>query len=128
MFVRRPYLGELEIAVMEYLWSVEAADAKTAHRQLGTARNISVNTIQSTMERLYKKSLLQREKVSHAYIYSTAVTRERLMGDMIDNVVDKLSGGSTEVMLSAFVDLADRVEEDTLDRLEELIAERRQRR
>lgn len=128
MFVRRPYLGELEIAVMEYLWSVEAVDAKAVHRQLGTPRNISLNTIQSTMERLFKKKLLSREKVSHAYIYSSAVTREKLMAEIIDNIVDKLSGGSTEAMLSTFVDLAERVEEDTLDRLEELIAERRQKR
>lgn len=128
MFVRRPYLGELEIAVMEHLWTVEAADAKALHRQLGTPRDISVNTIQSTAERLFKKGMLSREKISHAYVYSSAITRERLMGEMIDNVVGKLSGGSTEAMLSTFVDLAERVEVNTLDRLAELIAERRGKR
>lgn len=128
MFVRRPYLGELEIAVMERLWACGAADAKAVHRLVGAPRNISPNTVQSAMERLFKKGLLSREKVSHAYVYSPAVTRENLMAEMIDNVVDKLSGGSTEAMLSTFVDLADRLEEDTLDRLEELIAERRRKR
>ena len=128
MFVRRPYLGELEIAVMEHLWSVGAADAKSVHRHLGVARGVTANTIQSTVERLFKKGLLKREKVSHAYVYSPDVTRERLMADMIDNVVSKLSGGSTEAMLSSFVDLADRAEEDTLDRLEAMIADRRRKR
>lgn len=127
MFVRRPYLGELEIAVMEYLWSKEGADAKDVHHQLGPSRGISVNTVQSTLERLFRKRLLNRQKVSHAYVYSPAVTRESLMAEMIDNVVGKLSGGSVEAMLSTFVDLADRVEEGTLDRLEELIAQRRQK-
>lgn len=128
MYVRRPYLGELEIAVMEHLWAVDAADAKAIHRQLGEKRNISPNTIQSTADRLYKKGLLNREKVSHAFVYSPAVTREQLMAEMIDNVVEKLSGGSTEAMLSTFVDLAARLEQDSLDRLEELIAKRRQKR
>jgi predicted transcriptional regulator len=128
MFVRRPYLGELEIAVMEHLWAVDVADAKAIHRQVGEKRNISPNTIQSTADRLYKKGLLNREKVSHAFVYSPAVTREQLMAEMIDNVVDKLSGGRTEAMLSAFVDLASRIEQNSLDRLEELIAERRQKR
>jgi len=128
MFVRRPYLGELEIAVMEHLWAIDVADAKAIHRQLGEKRNISPNTIQSTADRLYKKGLLNREKVSHAFVYSPAVTREQLMAEMIDNVVDKLSGGRTEAMLSAFVDLASRIEQNSLDRLEELIAERRQKR
>lgn len=128
MYVRRPYLGELEIAVMEHLWDVDVADAKAIHRQVGEKRNISPNTIQSTADRLYKKGLLNREKVSHAFVYSPAVTREQLMAEMIDNVVDKLSGGSTEAMLSTFVDLAARLEQDSLDRLEELIAKRRQKR
>lgn len=125
MFVRRPYLGELEIAVMEHLWAYGATNAKAMHRLIGIPRNITPNTVQSTMERLFKKRLLTREKVSHAYVYSPAVTREGLMAEMIDNVVDKLSGGSTETMLSAFVDLAERVDAQSLDHLERLIEERR---
>ncbi len=125
MSVRRPYLGELEIAVLEHLWTFGAADAKAVHRLVGTSRNISLNTVQSTMERLFKKELLNREKVSHAYLYAPAVTRESLMAEMIDNVVGKLSGGSSEAMLSAFVDLAERVDARSLDRLERLIEERR---
>ncbi len=126
MFVRRPYLGELEIAVMESLWTFGAATAKAMHQQLGTSRNISANTVQSTMERLYKKGLLSREKVSHAYVYAPAVTRESLLAEMIDNVVGKLSGGCTEAMLSAFVDVAERADTHSLDFLERLIEKRRQ--
>ncbi|MHB1400256.1 MAG: BlaI/MecI/CopY family transcriptional regulator [Trichloromonadaceae bacterium] len=128
MFVRRPYLGDLEIAVMEQLWSAGPADAKAVHRALGVSRGISANTVQSTMERLFKKELLRREKISHAYVYSSAANREELMAQMIDNVVDKLAGGDSEAMLAAFVDLAERVNEDSLARLEELIAVRRQKR
>jgi predicted transcriptional regulator len=128
MFVRRPYLGELEITILEYLWSFGPADAKSVHRRIGTSRGISVNTVQSTLDRLFKKELLERKKVSHAYVYSSIISREVLMADMIDNVVDKLSGGSEEAMLTAFVDLAERVEDDSLDRLEAMIAARRQKR
>jgi predicted transcriptional regulator len=125
MFVSRPYLGELEIAVMESLWTLGAATAKALHQQLGASRNISANTVQSTMERLYKKGLLSREKVSHAYVYTPAVTRENVLAEMIDNVVGKLSGGCTEAMLSAFVDVAERADTQSLAFLERLIEERR---
>ena len=128
MFVRRPYLGELEIAVLEHLWSSGPADAKSVHREIGTSRGISANTVQSTLDRLFKKELLEREKISHAYVYSSVTSREELMADMIDNVVGKLSGGNSEAMLTAFVDLAERVEDDSLDRLEAMIAARRQKR
>ena len=126
MFVNRPYLGELEIAVMERLWTFGATSAKEMHEQLAAARNITANTVQSTMERLYKKGLLSREKVSHAYIYAPIVSRENLLAKMIDNVVGKLSGGHTEVMLSAFVDVAERTDIHSLVSLERLIEDRRQ--
>lgn len=125
MFMHRPHLGELEIAVMERLWTFGPATSKAMHQQVGISRNITANTVQSTMERLYKKGLLSREKVSHAYVYAPAVTRESLLANMIDNVVGKLSGGCTQAMLSAFVDIAERSDTQSLDYLERLIEEKR---
>lgn len=127
MFVRRPYLGELEIAVLEHLWSYGPADVKSVHHHIGRSRDISVNTVQSTLDRLFKKNLLKRKKISHAYVYSSATSREALLADMIDNVVTKLSGGNSEAMLTAFVDLAERIEDDSLDRLEAMIAAKREK-
>jgi predicted transcriptional regulator len=121
----RLHLGELELAVLEELWSRGALDSKSVHQSLGKRRGISLNTIQSTLERLFRKALLQREKVSHAYVYAPAVQREALMERLIQEVVETFSSGHPEPMLTAFVDLAARVDENNLTRLEQLIAERR---
>ncbi|MGC1954381.1 MAG: BlaI/MecI/CopY family transcriptional regulator [Gammaproteobacteria bacterium] len=121
----RLYLGELELAVLEQLWSQGALDVKAVHRIIGTRRGVGLNTIQSTLERLFRKQLLQREKVSHAYVYTPAVQREVLMARLIEDVVETFSSGRSEPMLTAFVDLAMRVDEDNLTRLEQLIAKRR---
>lgn len=123
--VKRPYLGDLEMAALEYVWKVGSVDAKQVHKAFETTRGVSLNTIQSTLERLYKKSLLCREKISHAYVYRAALERHELMGKMIDNVVKSLSRGDAETMLAAFVDIAANSDESHLDRLEELIAEYR---
>ncbi len=121
----RPYLGELELAVLDELWCHGALDAKAMHRAIGTRRGIGLNTVQSTLERLFRKQLLQREKVSHAYVYTPAVQRETLMERLIEDVVETFSSGRSEPMLTAFVDLAARVDEKNLTRLEQLIAKRR---
>lgn len=121
----RPYLGELELAVLEELWAHGALDAKATHRVIGTQRGIGLNTVQSTLERLFRKQLLQREKVSHAYLYTPAVQREELMERLIEEVVETFASGRSEPMLAAFVDLAARVDEKNLSRLEQLIAQRR---
>ena len=121
----RLYLGALELTVLEELWCHDQLDAKAVHRIIGTRRGVGLNTIQSTLERLFRKQLLQREKVSHAYLYTPAVQREVLMARLIEDVVETFSSGRSEPMLTAFVDLAARVDEDNLTRLEQLIAKRR---
>lgn len=123
--LKRPYLGELEMAVLEYLWSNGEFDAKGVHAALGNVRGISHNTIQSTLERLFKKKLLTRHKISHAYVYQTAVARDELMGRMINDVVNTISKDNTDGMLAAFVDIAARTDDAHLDRLEQLINEYR---
>jgi predicted transcriptional regulator len=95
------------------------------HRNIGERRGIALNTVQSTLERLFRKGFLAREKVSHAFLYTPTVQREELMEQLIGKVVETLSDGRPEPMLAAFVDLAAKVDEENLARLERLIAERR---
>lgn len=118
-------LGELEAAVLEHLWSQGPTDVKGVHRALGIVRGIKLNTVQSTMERLFRKDLLARDKVSHAYVYRAKLTREQLSTEVIGQVVEQLSQGQPNVMLSAFVSLAEREGDEALAQLEALIAERR---
>ncbi len=118
-------LGELETAVLEHVWAAGPCDVKAVHRTLGTRRGIALNTVQSTMERLHRKGILAREKVSHAYVYSARQTREELGARMVEEVVSRLLRGEPAPVLAAFVDLAARTDASNLDRLERLIAERR---
>lgn len=126
--LKRPYLGELEMAVLEHLWSNGDSDAKGVYNVLGKTRGISHNTIQSTLERLFKKRLLTRQKISHAYVYHAIVSRDELMGRMIKDVVKTISKENTDGMLAAFVDIAAHTDESHLDRLEQLINEYRLKR
>lgn len=126
--LKRPYLGDLEMAVLEHLWSNGELDAKGVYSALGRLRGISHNTIQSTLERLFKKKLLARQKISHAYIYQAVVNRDELMGRMIKDVVKMISRENTDGMLAAFVDIAACSDDAHLDRLEQLINEYRSNR
>ncbi|MFP4600457.1 MAG: BlaI/MecI/CopY family transcriptional regulator [Persicimonas sp.] len=118
-------LGELEMAVLEYVWEQDASDVKTAHRAIGVARGITHNTVQSTFKRLWEKGLLSRHKAGHAYIYSARVDRRELTEMMVGDLVDQVAGDEMQVALEAFVSLADRAGRDTLEALEKLVAARR---
>lgn len=111
---------------MDHLWSGGPQDVKACHGAVGRRRRITLNTVQSTMERLYRKGLLRREKVSHAYVYEAALTREAFGAQLASEVVASVVGSAAPAsVLAAFVDVAERVGEDGLARMEQLIAARR---
>ncbi len=119
-----PPIGELEMAVLEHLWRAGEADVLETHAVVGR-RRISPNTVGSALERLFRKGLVVREKVSHAYRYRAAVTREELTARRVVDAAGGLAELSQAGMLSAFVDLLADVDEASLDQLEKLIAEKR---
>jgi predicted transcriptional regulator len=113
---------------MEHLWLGGEGDAKAVHRALGRRRGITVNTIQSTLKRLYEKGLLGRDKVSHAHIYRPLISQEEFRRGLLDQLVHELMRGEAAAMVSAFVELTERAGPQHLERLEALVAERRQAR
>lgn len=125
---RAPLLGDLEIAVMEHLWSGRSGDARSVHATLGKRRGITLNTIQSTLKRLYEKGLLARDKVSHAHVYRPRSSREEFHRELVDSFVTGLMRGEAEAVVAAFVDVAERAGPEHLARLEALVAERRKGR
>jgi predicted transcriptional regulator len=120
-----PPLGDLEIAVLEDIWRFGASDAKTVYERVGRSRSIALNTVQSALERLFRKHILQREKISHAYEYSAKLSRPELIHKLVESTVRRVAGPQPDAVLSAFADLAARADDDQLKRLEEMIARRR---
>lgn len=119
-------LGELEKQVLNYLWDQGEAGAKQIHRAFSSTRSGSLNTIQSTLDRLYKKKLLSRRKSSHAYLYRPKVERESLIAQLIRDVTQELKQQDQNVTMAAFASLTSELGDDELDQLEALIESRRQ--
>lgn len=100
-------------------------EAKAVHDALGKRRGITLNTVQSTLKRLFEKGLLERDKVSHAHVYRPKLSREEFQTSALGELVDELMGQKAEAMLSAFVDLTEQAGPEHLERLAALVAERR---
>jgi predicted transcriptional regulator len=121
-----PRLGELELAVLEHLWIEADADVHEAHAAIGQRRGISPNTVGSALERLYKKGLLTREKVSHAYRYRAAIDRENFQAQRVVEAAGGLRSLGKSGLLAAFVDLVADSDEAALLELERLIRLKRE--
>jgi predicted transcriptional regulator len=120
-------LGELELAVMDSVWTSSggAADAKQILDRISRQHPSSLSTIQSTLERLVRKNMLEREKQGHAFLYTAIVSRAELLGLLLKDVIRLLHDGSPDTILSSFVNVASRIDTSALDHLERLIKQKR---
>lgn len=139
---RRP-LGDLERAVMDVLWEhssppsprgrVEGGPipgrSMTVHAMCDAlaARSLAYNTVMTTLDRLHKKGLLEREKDGHAFVYRPRVTREAYERHLVAAILEDLPTASRDALLSGFLDFA-ALDDEALDALERLIAERKRER
>ncbi|MBV2130303.1 MULTISPECIES: BlaI/MecI/CopY family transcriptional regulator [Chromatiaceae] len=121
-------LGELEKQVLQYLWNTQEADVKQVHAVLGLTRGISLNTIQSTLDRLFKKDLLNRTKQGHAYFYFAKVDRDALVAKLISNVTSDFVDEGEHSLIAAFSSASSNLDDSQLDKLEQLIEQQRQLR
>ena len=122
-----PTLGDTEIAVLQVLWRDGRVDAKQVTHALDR-RSITLSTVQSTLERLCRKGLVERGKQGRAYVYVTAVSRSVLLARLIGGIATQVSGDQMEPVLSGFVDLVTQSDPESLERLGELIARKRRER
>ena len=111
--------------VLEQLWRLGSGDVRAIHSALSRDRDNHPNTVQSALERLFRKGLLDREKQSHAYIYTTRLNRDELAARLIDETLHRMKGSEPLPMLAAFVDLAMEQDPQVLDELEQLLKTRR---
>src|SRR5262245_15349617 len=120
-----PELGKLERAVMEHLWRAGEADVVETHRAVGARRGITINTVGSALERLHRKGLVTRWKVSHAYRYQPTLDRENFVVRQMVDGAGGMRALASRGLLASFLDLIADADDAALDELEELIARKR---
>jgi len=119
-------LGELELKVMESVWSLPGIDARRITDRLGADAPCRLSTVQAALERLVRKQCLERRKKGHAYQYFSQKSRSELLGSMLKDVIHLLHDGEANTILSSFVNVAARMDDDALDELEKMIQRKRE--
>jgi predicted transcriptional regulator len=121
-------LGELETAVMEVAWSLPTATAREVCDRLTGPRERAYTTIMTTMDRLFRKRLLSREKDGQAWRYSPRLSRPAFERALADRLAAKILDTHGKTGLAAFVDAAARSDAELLENLARLVEARRRGR
>jgi predicted transcriptional regulator len=118
--------GPLEIRVLEALW---ARGGPACVRDLQPQfPNIAYTTLMTTLDRLFRKGTLRREKNGRAFYYQPVSTQQELISSIAGSTFATLLPGdsaSMRPMLSMFVDTIGDCDRALLDELERLVKARR---
>ncbi|HXC96038.1 MAG TPA: BlaI/MecI/CopY family transcriptional regulator [Edaphobacter sp.] len=115
-------LGEREREVLEVLWVQGSATVQQVAKDLKT--DLAYTTVMTTLDRLYKKGLLQRKKRNRAFVYRPTLSRNDLERGRASEMVRRLFSGSgmnEDALLSCLVEAVKSYDTDLLQRLEEKV-------
>lgn len=119
-------LGRLELELMRILWSRGETSVRDAVSQL--ERPLAYTTVMTTLDRLYKKGLLDRRLQERAYLYSARWTRDEWERQRAENLLAGFLAGSnppTDLLLSSFLEAISEHDAALLDELERKIRRKR---
>lgn len=95
-------LGELEAVVMDRLWAINrSATVRDVLEQLQQERRVASTTVMSTLDNLYQKRFLDRERDGRAYRYRTLTTRAAYRAELMQHALGAES--EHEAVLAHFV-------------------------
>jgi predicted transcriptional regulator len=118
--------GPLEIRVLEALW---ARDTPTSVRDLQPDfPGVAYTTVMTTLDRLFRKGTLTRQKTGRAFFYRPKVSQVQLVSELAGSAFANLlpvDNSAVRPILSMFVDTVGDRDGALLDDLEALVRARR---
>jgi predicted transcriptional regulator len=118
-------LGPLEQELLSALWIRGSATVREMIDAGGI--NLAYTTVMTTLDRLYKKQLLDRISEGRAFRYSPRYTQEELEKEAVGEAIRQLlgSGEAAALPLSYLVEAVSEHDAGLLDDLQRLLDEKR---
>ncbi len=120
--------GELESAVLDVLWSLRHATVRAVYEEIGIPRHLAYTTIATVLDRLCEKGLVQRGRVGKAYVYTPAVSHERVQRARAKGLLRKILGSEPHAAIATLVHAMESIDPELLDELARTISARRRSR
>jgi len=111
---------------MRVVWTHGSSSVRDVVEKLDS--RLAYTTVMTTLDRLFKKGLLDRHKLERAFLYSATISSQewerRRAGDLVAGFLAG-PGASRELLLSSLLDAVGQHDAHLLDELEEKIRSKR---
>ena len=117
-------LTPLELAIMNVLW--DDGPATVAEVQPKLAGELAYTTVMTMLNVLLRKKKVKRVQEGRAFRYIPIVSRRRATGSAVEDLLQRMFGGSTEALLMTLVETRN-LDSKELKRLGKMVAEAEKR-
>jgi len=114
-------LGQLESEVLKRVWARGEISVRELHTELES--RLAYTTLMTTLDRLYKKTILKRRKEGRAFLYSPAVTEGEYREMLAQRLMGVIMGSPKhqDAVLCFFVNALGENDAETLDKLDQMV-------
>ena len=102
--------GELQTQIMAVLWRLERGTVEEVRAALPRRYRSAYNTIQTVLNRLVERGVLDRERQGNAYVYAPLLSEAEHLQQSVASTLAMASGPARQAVLANLVGTLDRKE------------------
>ena len=117
---------ELELEILKVVWPDYPVTVRVVRDRLAeqTGRDLAYTSVMTTLGVMFNKGYLKRKLVNGSFLYEPKVAREKTLGKMLRDLVDRAFGGSPSAAVLNLLKTSD-VDAEELRRIRELLDEKK---
>ena len=100
--MRKRTLGDLELEILRYVTDHAPVSVGQVTEGFAVPRGFSRSTVNTSMERLFKKGYLTRTSEGDVFRYAAALPSEEVLGGLVEHFVEKTLAGSLRPFVAYF--------------------------
>lgn len=108
------FRGDLQTEIMHAVWKLGEATVDDVREAQPARRKSAYNTVQTVLNRLVERGLLERKRVGRAFVYRPKVEESEFLTRSIG---ERLAGASPDARRRALINLVDDLEPAEVDEI-----------
>jgi BlaI family penicillinase repressor len=101
---RKATLTDQELEIMKIVWTLDEATVRDVYEKLLEHRKIAYTTVMTLMKILETKGHLKKSSAERAHVYRPTQPRQKVIGGMVREFVNRVFNGSAEPLLVHLVE------------------------
>ncbi len=121
MPTKKLMLHKRELQIMKILWEKGQATVRDVYETLLAKERIAYTTVSTMLNSLEEKGFLRHDVDGRTYIYKPLVAKDEVSQGMLQDLLERLFDGSTEMLLNTLVKVKN-LNKDDLEQLWQRVA------